>query len=149
MRSAGWTGLPRGLLAALAALLLAGCAGHEGGNWVATEAVKKAKNPLAVDAAVLAAGKRVYQDKCLNCHGENGDGRGPQAWMYSVQPSDFTDAKKMGRATDGELFWKIAKGRRPMPSFQGKLSEREVWELVAYIRTFAPKPAAKSSAGGP
>jgi mono/diheme cytochrome c family protein len=141
--------LQAGLLVSLAAVLLAGCAVHEGGPWPVPAEAKKAKNPLTADAAVLAAGKQVYQAKCRNCHGEDGNGHGPQAWMYSVRPSDFTDAKKMDQTTDGELFWKIAKGRRPMPSFQGKLSEREMWEVVVYIRTFAQKPAAKSSAGGP
>ncbi len=47
----------------------------------------------------------------------------------------------MGQMTDGELFWKISHGRRPMPGFQNKLTEQERWELVDYIRTLSQKPA--------
>jgi len=129
-------------------MTLAGCGISREGKWVAPESAKGAKNPLAADAQVVAAGKLIYQAKCVQCHGETGEGHGEQAPMYSVQPSDFTDGKKMDQMSDGELFWKIAKGRRPMPGYQGKLSEREMWEVVAYIRTFAQKPGANSSAPG-
>jgi mono/diheme cytochrome c family protein len=47
----------------------------------------------------------------------------------------------MGQMTDGELFWKISHGRRPMPGFQNKLTEQERWELVDYIRTLSQKAA--------
>jgi len=43
--------------------------------------------------------------------------------------------------TDGELFWKISEGRRPMPEFKKRLTEEQRWQLVNYVRTFAPKPA--------
>jgi hypothetical protein len=54
-----------------------------------------------------------------------------------VAPADFRNARAMAAITDGELYWQITKGARPMPSFES-LSEQERWELVDYVRTFAP-----------
>jgi len=66
--------------------------------------------------------------------------------MYDVQPADFTDAHMMGEMTDGEIFYKITEGRKPMPSFKKRMTEEQRWQLVNYVRTFVPKaaPAAKS-----
>jgi len=41
---------------------------------------------------------------------------------------------------DGELYYKISAGNTPMPSFKTVLSDDQIWQLVNYIRTFAPKP---------
>ena len=82
-----------------------------------------------------------YSTHCQSCHGAKGDGKGERAEKLSIAPSDFTDAHAMGQMTDGELFWKISHGRRPMPAFQEKLTEQERWQLVDYIRTLARKPA--------
>lgn len=40
--------------------------------------------------------------------------------------------------TDGELFWKITIGRRPMPANRKLLTEEERWHLVNYTRMLAP-----------
>ncbi|MGA9592058.1 MAG: cytochrome c, partial [Candidatus Acidiferrales bacterium] len=66
----------------------------------------------------------------------------------SVMPTDFTNAETMAKLTDGDLFWRMSVGRRPMPAFKGRLSEQERWELVDYIRTFAAaqKPATTPTA---
>ena len=80
-------------------------------------------------------------------HGENGDGQGTEADMYDVKPADFADPA-IAKETDGELFWKVTSGRKPMPSFKVKLSEQERWQVIDFIRTFAnakrtPAPAQK------
>ena len=64
-----------------------------------------------------------------------------------VAPTDFTDARAMGRITDGELFWKISHGRRPMPAFHDKLTEQERWQLVDYIRVLARKSGGGAAPG--
>ena len=38
---------------------------------------------------------------------------------------------------DGEIYWKTAKGKAPMPAFEQKLNEKELWDVVAYVRAFA------------
>jgi mono/diheme cytochrome c family protein len=99
---------------------------------------KKLRNPVAPTPAALEAGMNLYLERCQNCHGLNGNGKGPKAEELSVAPADFRDARAMAAITDGELYWRITKGARPMPSFQ-MLSEDERWRLVDYIRTFAQR----------
>ncbi len=131
-----------GVLAVLALLAGATAAlGHHKGGWTAPEEARKLKNPAPVNETTLAAGKAVYLDKCAKCHGENGDGKGDEASLYSVPPSDFTDAGMMNEMTDGEIFWKMSEGRRPMPAFKKQLTEEQRWQLVHYLRTCAKKPA--------
>jgi mono/diheme cytochrome c family protein len=114
-------------------------------NWSATAAARKLKNPVPATSDSLAAGQQLYREHCERCHGEKGDGKGEKAYELSVAPGDFTDVQKMGRVTDGELFWQITRGRLPMPSFETKVSEEGRWQLVDYIRTFAAKSAGSSS----
>ena len=109
-------------------------------DWNAPAAAKNLHNPVPATDQSIAMGMRNYSTHCQNCHGDRGDGKGPRADGLSIAPSDFTDAHAMGLVTDGELFWKISHGRRPMPAFQDKLSEIERWQLVDFIRTFAQKP---------
>lgn len=119
-------------------------------NWTAVAKARKLKNPVPATDSAIAAGMRIYESHCLQCHGENGNGEGEKASELSVAPADFTDAHEMNRITDGELYWEITKGRRPMPAFETKLSEVERWEAVDYIRTFAAKSApAPGQAGAP
>lgn len=117
---------------------------HANSDWKTPDDAKQMKNPVAADDAAIAAGKDIYADRCANCHGDNGDGKGDNAGMYSVEPAPFTDAGRMREMTDGELFWKISQGRRPMPGFKSRLTETERWQVINYIRTFA-KPAASDS----
>ena len=117
---------------------------HTHDGWTAPAEAKGLKNPVAVNEATLAAGKALYADKCANCHGEKGDGKGPEAEMYAVPPSSFTDVHMMGEMTDGEIFWKITEGRRPMPSFKKQYTDEQRWELVNYVRTFSKAASASS-----
>lgn len=112
-------------------------------DWKAPEAARKLKNPVAADKTSLEEGKQLYERQCLVCHGEKGDGNGPWVDKLPTKPGNFTDAKRMGGMTDGELFWKISKGRDQMPPFEYTLTEKARWQLVNFIRTFSSKPPAK------
>jgi mono/diheme cytochrome c family protein len=108
-------------------------------DWSAPESAKNLRNPISAGNEAIAAGMSIYEDRCASCHGERGDGHGEKADKLSIAPADFADAHKMNASTDGELFWKISKGKRPMPGFKDKLSEQERWQLVDYIRTFSTR----------
>lgn len=97
---------------------------------------RKLQNPVPVTPEAIAAARLIYENRCANCHGIIGDGKGPKAEELSVAPADFRNSRAMAAITDGELYWQITKGARPMPSFES-LSDQERWELVDYIRTFA------------
>lgn len=107
------------------------------GDWNAPARVKNMPNPWAANAENVRAGERTYRARCAKCHGDTGGGKGEKAGELSVAPTDFTNRKEMERLSDGELFWRISVGHRPMPAYKGKLSERERWQLVVFIRTFA------------
>ncbi|MGB8524738.1 MAG: cytochrome c [Candidatus Acidiferrales bacterium] len=110
-------------------------------DWNAPAAARNLQNPVPATDASITMGMMSYSTHCQSCHGERGDGKGERAEKLSIAPSDFTDAHAMGQITDGELFWKVSHGRRPMPAFQDKLTEQERWQVVDYIRTLARKPA--------
>lgn len=99
--------------------------------------IQTKKNPVASSDAVLAKAKTVYEENCLMCHGEAGKGDGPMASMLKEKPTDVSDAKIIGEATDGEIFWFITKGKKPMPNFENKLSEEERWSLVHLMRSLS------------
>lgn len=141
--------LPLGLLALFVIVATAGSIVlYVTSNWSAPAAAKNLHNPVPPTDDSIATGTRSYSTHCQNCHGAKGDGKGPGAERLSVAPSDFTDSHAMGQTTDGELFWKISHGRRPMPSFQNKLTELERWQLVDYIRTFSQRPASGAAPAG-
>jgi mono/diheme cytochrome c family protein len=114
-------------------------------DWSAPAQAKAMPNPIPATPQAIGAGMSTYMDRCQNCHGEDGNGKGERADKLSIAPSDFTDAHAMSMQTDGELFWKISKGHRPMPAFEKKLSEEERWQLVDYIRTFSQSASAAPS----
>jgi mono/diheme cytochrome c family protein len=109
--------------------------------WVVPEEVKKMKNPLAASESTLKAARGIYKDECAQCHGERGKGDGPEATMHDPPPSDITDSKHMNTVTDGEIFYQISEGRKPMPSFKKRLTEDQRWGLVLFVRTFSASVA--------
>jgi mono/diheme cytochrome c family protein len=106
-------------------------------SWPVPEEAKQLKNPLQPSEAALESAKTIYKNKCANCHGDTGAGDGPDAERYDPLPADFTDTKLMSNVSDGELFYKISEGRKPMPNFKAKLTEEQRWQLVLLLRSFA------------
>ena len=104
-------------------------------KWVAPEAARAAVNPIPTSTDVQAEGLRLYKKNCLTCHGAKGKGDGPATQFIESSPTDISTPEAQSRMTDGEIFWKVTKGRNPMPSFEKKLSETERWKLVHYVRS--------------
>lgn len=109
--------------------------------WTVTPEQRAQKNPSAPTARSTADGGQVYLKNCLACHGATGDGRGPVALRLGFSAGDLTRGAEMRARTDGELFWKIAMGRDPMPAFRKEkgLTDAQIWDVVNYIRTLARK----------
>ncbi len=84
-------------------------------------------------------GEELYQQHCLRCHGEAGDGMGPEAKYLVVPPANFHVVKHRLK-TDVELFIAIQDGVlfSPMHAWRSKLTDDQIKDLVAYIRFFAP-----------
>ena len=102
------------------------------------EAAKKANPLVAPTPEALAAGKKVFTRQCMSCHGTQGKGDGPAAADQPVKPHDLT-APAVLKQTDGELFWKITTGRKPMLTFEKLLTEEQRWQVILYIRTLKKK----------
>lgn len=111
------------------------------GPWIVPEEAKRVPNPLQPTEANLAAGRTLYQDKCAECHGETGKGDGNRSRMYGTPPTNFTDTQRMNAESDGELFYKVSAGHRPMPAFRKRYTEEQRWKLVLFIRFFARQEA--------
>jgi mono/diheme cytochrome c family protein len=125
------------VLAVVAAAIVYSAVNNAPWSWPVPEEAKQLKNPLQPTAPALKSARDVYADKCAHCHGDTGKGDGRDANRYDPVPTDLTDSKKMNSATDGELFYKISEGKKPMPVFKNKLSEDQRWELVLLIRSFS------------
>lgn len=87
-------------------------------------------NPLESDPDAVAAGAKLFEMHCAECHGATADGgkKGPSLRVEDVQQS-----------SPGALFWVLTNGvvRRGMPVWS-KLPEPQRWQLVSYIRSLGP-----------
>ena len=100
----------------------------------------KQKNPVAADAASVAAGKQLYEKNCANCHGKTGAGDGTMGEQLNPKPSNLADADWKHGSSDGEIFKVIKEGVKGtgMKSFNSKMTEHQMWDVINYVRTFAP-----------
>ncbi len=88
------------------------------------------------DAGVIANGKDLWAKHCKSCHGAKGLGDGPKGASLKTSPGDFSTAAFQG-GTDGEIFFRMNKGRDEMPAYEKKIPDaNDRWSLVAYMRTF-------------
>jgi len=102
------------------------------------------KNPVPATAASVKAGQQVYAQQCRHCHGVKGLGDGPLA-PNNPKPRNFAEGKWEFGSTDGDLFnviWNGApKPKSEMKGMKGTLAEKDVWNIINYIRTLGPKTA--------
>src|SRR5258707_14762389 len=90
------------VLAIVAAAIVYSAVNKAPWSWPVPEEAKQLKNPLQPTAPVLKSAREGYLDKCAHCHGDTGKGDARDASRYDPQPKDFTDAKRINGATDGE-----------------------------------------------
>ena len=86
-------------------------------------------------------GEDFYTEKCVLCHGAQGQG-----WDWSKRaekpPIPIPDLTKVVSQRSDQYLFAIVHGggeavgkTRLMPPFGFQLSDREVWDIVAYMRT--------------
>lgn len=102
--------LPRAIrvLAVALSLTLTGFAG-----------VAQAADPLK--------GAKLYNERCSNCHGSGGVPNMPGV-------PNFSRNERLMQS-DLALIKSISIGRGMMPAFQGVLSEKDILDVIAYLRT--------------
>ncbi len=98
-------------------------------------------SPLPSSPEIVAQGKSLYNGKgtCFNCHGKEGDGKGPVAAQLDPAPRNFQHHGFWRHRTEGEVFWVIKHGSAGtgMIGFDGQLTDEEIWTLIQYERSFA------------
>jgi mono/diheme cytochrome c family protein len=105
-------------------------------TWRAPAKDAKRKNPIRADAESIATGAALYKRQCAACHGATGAGDGPAVAELSRKPESLKDPE-LAKESDGEIFWKLTVGKKPMPSFVQWLSEDDRWHVINYVRTLA------------
>ena len=90
-------------------------------------------------------GEELYVEKCTLCHGSQGAG---WDWSKKVEkpPVPVPDLAKTSPARSNQFLFDIIKeggqavGKTSfMPPFSFVLSDQEIWDVVAYIRTLGAK----------
>lgn len=77
--------------------------------------------------AVAQDAAATFKAKCAMCHGADGKGG-------KMGTRDFA-SPDIQKQTDAQLAESISKGKPPkMPSYEGKLKDTEIKDLVTYIR---------------
>jgi mono/diheme cytochrome c family protein len=100
---------------------------------------QKIKNPEPSNSESIEAGKKLYQRFCASCHGPQGKGDGGLA-LAGGTPSDLTDDTWDFGSTDGEIFVAIRDGvSADMLAYKEKLTEKQIWQVVNYLRSLGPK----------
>jgi len=87
----------------------------------------------------LDEGQNIYRQNCVNCHGSVGKGDGIAAAQLEPPPADLM-ASKTQEKQDAALLETIKLGRpgTAMPAWISELDEREIENVLAYIRSLAP-----------
>ncbi len=101
-------------------------------------------NPLNPTPENLKQGKTFYYEDtkptaCKLCHGIRGNGNGRLAQKLDPPPRNFTCAQTMREISDGQMFWIIKHGSKStaMPAHRSTLTDRQIWQLILYLRNFA------------
>ena len=102
---------------------------------------------VSCDSASPPDANAIYQKNCSDCHGKNGDGRGPLASSMKIKPTNFTEGMFKYRSTlfgapptDSDLEKVIKKGLKgvEMRNWEDKLADKEIDGLINLIKSFSP-----------
>jgi cbb3-type cytochrome c oxidase subunit III len=131
------------LVLALAVCAAAACGGRPAAAWEPEKPYNaeaaKLKNPVPSNPESIEAGRKLYRRHCASCHGAGGKGDGGQA-LSGGEPSDLTDDVWDTGGTDGEIFVAIRDGlSSDMLAYKDKLKEKEIWQVVVFVRTLRAK----------
>ena len=99
-----------------------------------------ASNPLPVTQENLVRGRQIFEERCIGCHGSQGDGNGPAAFYMNPAPAAFNvvDDQLSGSDTSpGAYYWRILRGLpgTAMENFGTRLSVDDIWKVTLFLKT--------------
>jgi len=89
--------------------------------------------PVPVSADLLSRGQEVFQINCAVCHGATGSGNGITS-KYGLLSIANYHQDKYRQMADGEIFDTITHGHNTMMAYGDKVTVKDRWAIVAYIR---------------
>ncbi|HKK07042.1 MAG TPA: cytochrome c [Gammaproteobacteria bacterium] len=137
-----------GTLLALALALLGGCDAREDTDRGSASPASTALPPRVSDRAVLARGKRLFEQNCAVCHGARAEGA--PDWRYRGPDGKFPPPPLNGTGHSWHhpyawLHQMIKNGSPPgqgnMPAWGGKLSDEDIDAVIAWFQSLWPQPA--------
>jgi mono/diheme cytochrome c family protein len=87
-------------------------------------------------AVAQSSGPDTYKTKCAMCHGAEGAANTSAGKALKARPFNSPDVLK---ESDADLIAIVTKGKGKMPSYQGKLTDGQIKDVVAYIHTLQKK----------
>lgn len=101
-----------------------------------------AENTVGYTVGAIARGGELYATQCSECHGDLGLGNGDLAVALTPSPAMLAYLVGQPVAVDQYLLWSVAEGGKrfgtAMPAFKDKLSHKQIFEIVAYLRAGFP-----------
>ena len=108
-----------------------------------------------VSAKTLNLGYETYNQYCMQCHGMNGDGKGPASLGAYPPPRNFQEGLfKFGQVESGELprdedlAHTIRYGLNGTPMLPWDISDKRLNAVIQYIKTFSDVWKADDAAPG-
>jgi len=94
----------------------------------------------------VVSGRVIYSTICIRCHGTDGKGNGQMKFTPPV--ADLTSPAVQGKL-DARLFKSVHDGKpnTAMGAWREALSDDEIWDALAYIRTMAPEGVGGTNSG--
>lgn len=99
-----------------------------------------APSPLPVTQANLIRGREIFQERCIGCHGVNGDGAGAALPFINPVAAAFiiSDTARFGSdKAPGAYYYRILRGvpGTVMENFGTRLSSDDIWRVVMFLKT--------------
>lgn len=96
--------------------------------------------PATAQAGNDQEGQKIFQEKCVRCHAEDGSGN---AVIGKALGAADLRSDAVQKKSDADFYAQIEKGKGNMPPFGPSLDKSQIDELVAYVRAFGKSQAAK------
>ncbi len=98
---------------------------------------RKIHAPPLDDAAFIERGFALYRGNCVPCHGA--PGIAPDGFALGLLPPPSNLAFTAREWRPAELYWVVRHGVKAtgMPAWEYRLSDRDLWAVVAFLRQLA------------